>query len=96
MLPNGQIAGHRSLLHIWRQEIVDTKVSDAVLINRMVMSHARGGGLLQWKKKEADRVVLWQKKMQGRATERQAQNFNARVGYKANKLQTYYREQNPL
>jgi hypothetical protein len=62
LLPNGQIAGHRSLLHIWRQEIVDTRVSDAVLINRMVMSRSSGGGLMQWKKKEVEWQIVWQKK----------------------------------
>jgi hypothetical protein len=62
----------------------------------MVTNNARGGGLMAWKKKEVERQIVWQKKMQGRATERAGQMHAARIGMKANKLQTHYREQNPL
>lgn len=105
VLPNGNRIGHRSLQRYYKQSFMpEIKEKESVVINKMLTNYAENpeysNQLVQASRNRA--VVLslpngrqlW-KDMATYKERRVREDHKTRVGIKANKLQRFYREQNP-
>ncbi|KAJ2819202.1 pre-60S factor rei1 [Coemansia sp. 'formosensis'] len=105
VLPSGTRIGHRSLQRYYRQTIPSEQPEkESVVIHKMLTNYANNpeynNQLIQSSRNRA--VILAQPNGQRAWKDiitfkenRARQNFQTRVGVKANRLQIFYREQNP-
>ncbi|KAJ2382868.1 pre-60S factor rei1 [Coemansia sp. RSA 2611] len=105
VLPSGTRIGHRSLQRYYKQTIPSEQPEkESVVIHKMLTNYANNpeynNQLIQSSRNRA--VILAQpngqrawKDIATFKENRARQNFQTRVGVKANRLQIFYREQNP-
>ncbi|KAJ2740164.1 pre-60S factor rei1 [Coemansia sp. BCRC 34301] len=105
VLPSGTRIGHRSLQRYYRQTIPSEQPEkESVMIHKLLTNYANNpehnNQLIQSSRNRA--VILAQPNGQRAWKDiitfkenRARQNFQTRVGVKANRLQIFYREQNP-
>ncbi|CAG8468045.1 16393_t:CDS:2 [Acaulospora colombiana] len=95
VLPSGARIGHRSLWKYYKQSLRPEEERDSVIINRLITQYGESfgytrnsGGVLATKGSQVkrSRATIFQEK-------HRQQEFDLRVGVKANKLQRHYRAQ---
>ncbi|KAJ2453037.1 pre-60S factor rei1 [Coemansia sp. RSA 2424] len=105
VLPSGTRIGHRSLQRYYKQTIPSEQPEkESVVIHKMLTNYANNpeynNQLIQCSRNRADLLArpngqrAWNDIVTFKEN-RTRQNFQTRVGVKANRLQIFYREQNP-
>jgi len=96
VLPSGKRLGHRSLQRYYKQNLRPVEERDASIINRLITEYSdnseyrQSGGILitndhMYKNHQPRFVALREKRLQ--------QDYDTRIGIKANKLQRHFRPQ---
>ncbi|CAJ0627032.1 833_t:CDS:2 [Entrophospora sp. SA101] len=98
VLPSGARIGHRSLARYYKQNLRNREGNNDVSIIKKLITHyansmgysQQSGGVLITHDGEKNFKILQRNKYQDK---RRQQNFDTRIGVKANKLQRYFRPQ---
>jgi pre-60S factor REI1 len=100
-LASGNIVGHRSYKRFWRQRIKETQVmpgslSDPEMVGRLLGNYTQLGYLAStsFSKQLAlkQRVIIKNKFVQTKHSQKQNQDYRVKVGIRTNGLQKHYRD----
>lgn len=92
----GKVVGHRALREYYKQNIRPIEQNEAITINKVLNQYKALG----WKASSAlviqeRRTMLERKKLQFKEQQK-LQRWQQRIGTRANKLQKYFRQDNPI